>query len=210
MSDSQLLTFLISSFALLLIPGPAVVFVVARAARYGPRAGLVATLGLSAGAAFHVLASAVGLSALLASSALSFHAVKILGAGYLLWLGVKSLVSEPASSPLDSANSPLARNHLIDGFVVNILNPKAALFFLAFLPQFITHAGPPAHVQIVILGFIFVCLALITDGTYALAAGSARRLFLAAPGTRRFGRYLSATTYFGLAISAALTGRRAD
>jgi threonine/homoserine/homoserine lactone efflux protein len=204
-----LVAFLIASAALLLMPGPAVLFVVARAAQHGRRAGLVATAGLSAGAAVHVIAAVVGLSALLAKSALAFNGVRLLGAAYLIYLGVKSLRT-PVTSTVHPADGRRSRDHLLDGFVVNVLNPKTAMFFLAFLPQFVTPLGPPAHLQMLFLGSVFVFLALITDSGYALAANRAWGLLIATPRVQRLGRYFSAVAYFGLGLSAALTGRRTD
>lgn len=210
MIDAQPLgAFLIASAALLLMPGPAVLFVVARAAQHGSRAGLVATAGLSAGAAVHVVAAVVGLSALLAKSALAFNGVKLLGAAYLIYLGVKTLQT-PVVSTVHPAAVRRSRDHFLDGFVVNVLNPKTAMFFLAFLPQFVTRLGPPAHLQMLFLGSVFVVLALVTDSGYALAASRARGLLGATPRVQRFGRYFSSSAYFGLGFSAALTGRRAD
>jgi threonine/homoserine/homoserine lactone efflux protein len=207
MPDAQALAlFSLAALALLVTPGPAVLFVVTRSVRQGRAAGLVSTLGLGAGGLVHVLAATVGLSALLASSAAAFTAVKLLGAAYLLYLGVRALLSreEPTAAAGDGNRGRRHGRLFLDGFLVNALNPKAALFFLAFLPQFVDPAGAPVELQLSVLGLVYVGLALLTDGLYALAAGSLRGWLAARPSTRRLQRWLTAAVYVGLGTCAAL------
>jgi len=205
------LLFVAAALVLLVTPGPAVIFVVTRSVQQGRAAGLMSTLGLSCGGLVHVGAAVLGLSAVLASSTIAFATVKLAGAGYLIFLGFKALRSR-TSSTWSEATAPVLplRRQFLDGLVVNLLNPKPAIFFLAFLPQFVDPGAGPVRPQLIALGLTFVALALMTDGIYALAAASGRSWLLRHERLLRFEPYLSATAYFGLGISAALTGRRPD
>lgn len=198
--------FLAAALALLLIPGPAVLFIVTRSVEQGRRAGLVSVLGIHAATLVHVAAAALGLSALLAASALAFGIVQYAGAAYLIWLGLRKLTHRASA---EAARPPARPRHLFrDGFVVNLLNPKTGLFFLAFLPQFVVPAHGAVAGQIVVLGLIFIALGLITDCAYALAAGTLggavkrNRHFL------RIERYLTGTLLIGLGVTAAVAGGR--
>jgi threonine/homoserine/homoserine lactone efflux protein len=212
MPDSQtLLLFLAAALVLLLTPGPAVLFVVTRSLQQGRSAGLVSTLGLSCGALVHLVAAVLGLSALLASSALAFGMVKLAGAGYLIFLGFKALRSRRSSEWVEGRAVPVPlRRQFLDGLVVNLLNPKPAIFFLAFLPQFVDPARGSVQAQLAMLGLTFVAMAMVTDGGYALAAASGRSWLLRNKTLLRYEPYASAAVYFGLGLSAALTGRRPD
>jgi len=204
-----MVAFLGASLVLLLLPGPAVLYVVTRSVQHGRAAGLVSALGLSLGGLVHVVAAIVGLSALLATSAATFTAVKLLGAGYLVYLGVKTLLGKDA--PPDAADAPPEplRQLFFDGVVVNVLNPKAAIFSLAFLPQFVDPARGEVGRQIAALGLVFVCMALLTDGAYALLASSLRGWLARQPRFWQRQRYVAGSIYLGLGLAAALTGRRA-
>jgi threonine/homoserine/homoserine lactone efflux protein len=209
MPDSHtLLLFALAALVLLVTPGPAVLFVVTQSLQNGRAAALVSTLGLVSGGLVHVLAAVFGLSALLASSAVAFTAIKLVGAGYLIWLGFKALVSPPPWPGADAPRRSRTRLYL-DGFVVNVTNPKPGLFFLAFLPQFVDPAAGSVRLQLAVLGLLFLSMALVTDSLYGLAAASVRGVLLRRPGVRTAQRYATALVYFGLGISAALTGRRA-
>jgi len=200
--------FAAAALALLVVPGPSVLYVVTRSVDQGRTAGLVSMLGVQLGALVHVGAAAVGLSALLASSAAAFATVKYAGAAYLIWLGVRTLRSRDADSPLpgtQAAAAPLWRL-VAQGALVNVLNPKTALFFLAFLPQCVDPATGPATTQIVLLGGLFVALAMLSDGTYAVLAGTmGERLRHSGPG-RRWLRYVSGGVYLALGAAAAVAG----
>jgi threonine/homoserine/homoserine lactone efflux protein len=208
-STSALLLFTLAALALLVIPGPAVVYIVTRSIHQGRAAGLVSVLGVATGSLVHVAAAALGLSAVLMSSAVAFEAVKLGGAGYLVWLGVRALRGGKEEDPPGSAPARLTRAYA-QGVVVNVLNPKTALFFLAFLPQFVDpDAGRPAP-QMLVLGALFVTLGVLSDGTYALVASRfgawlrTRRTFA------RNRRYVSGGVYIALGAAAALSGHRAD
>ena len=199
--------FAAAALALLVTPGPAVLYIVARSVEQGRLAGLVSDLGVHAATLIHVLAAVLGLSALLASSALAFGIVKYAGAAYLIWIGLRKLFG-PASAPaLDAAAGRHAYRRLFrDGFVVNLLNPKTALFFLAFLPQFVDPAKGHVASKVLVLGLLFILLGLVSDGCYALAASAAggwlkrSRTYLAVE------RYVSGILFIGLGLTAAFAG----
>ena len=176
MPDSAtLLAFSAAALVVLLIPGPGVLYVIARSLSQGQRAGLVSVLGLSTGAFVHVVAATVGLSAILLASATAFGVMKILGAGYLIYLGIRVLLARDSRPAPDDRSLRRSLPRLfIDGVVVSVLNPKVAVFFLAFLPHFADPSRGPVPQQIFLLGVLYVLLALCTDGAYALSrAGSA-------------------------------------
>jgi threonine/homoserine/homoserine lactone efflux protein len=202
---SSLGLFVAAALVLLLTPGPAVLYIVTRSLDQGRRAGLVSVLGVHAGTLVHVAAAAAGLSAVLAASATAFAVVKYLGAAYLVFLGVRQLRSRAvASADVAVAPRPLRRAFL-DGFVVNVLNPKTALFFLAFLPQFVTVGRDAVPAQIVCLGVVFVALGMVTDGLYALTAGAAAQWLRARRGAALTRRWIPGTIYIGLGLAAALS-----
>ena len=199
--------FVAAALALLLVPGPAVLYVVARSIDQGRSAGLVSVLGVHLGSLVHVTAAAVGLSSLLVSSAVAFSVVKFAGAAYLVYLGVRALISWEEPREVEVGRAPLS-TLLRQGAVVNILNPKTALFFLAVLPQFVDPDAGHVAVQLAFLGLVFVALGLVTDSLYALAAGTAgdwlrsSRFFVGAR------RWVSGTTFIGLGLAAVLSGSR--
>jgi threonine/homoserine/homoserine lactone efflux protein len=200
------LLFAAAALALLLIPGPAVLYVVAQSVAGGRRVGLVSTLGLHVGSLVHVAAAAVGLSSLIVSSARAFEAVKLAGAAYLIYLGVRRLLDRERPGAVEARPRELTAAFR-QGIVVNVLNPKTALFFLAFLPQFVDVSRGSVALQIVVLGLTFVLLGLISDSLYAIAAGTAgswlRRRRRVATGER----YLTGGVLVGLGVTTALSGR---
>ena len=211
MPDSTvILAFVAASLVVLVTPGPGVFYVVARSVAQGRRAGLISALGLSAGALVHVLAAAVGLSAILLTSATAFGVVKILGAGYLIYLGLKALFARGAAAPGIGKPDPVSASRLFtDGVMVSVLNPKIAVFFLAFLPQFVDPGQGSVTPQILLLGLLYAALAVVTDGTYALLAGSLKQR-LGGPLMRGpLPRYLSGGVCLGLGLHAALAERPA-
>ncbi|MDQ3006370.1 MAG: LysE family translocator, partial [Chloroflexota bacterium] len=158
--SSQIYLFLVASLALLLTPGPAVLYIVARSMNQGRMAGIVSVLGVETANFFHASAATLGLSAILLSSALAFDIVKYLGAAYLIYLGIRKLIARE-----DEAKARLAKQESLSriysqGFVVNLFNPKTALFFFAFLPQFVNTANGNITLQIFLLGIIFVVMAI--------------------------------------------------
>jgi threonine/homoserine/homoserine lactone efflux protein len=191
-----------AALALLLIPGPAVLFIVAQSAEHGRLAGLVSVAGIHLGTLVHVAAAAVGLSALIVSSAVTFSVVKYAGAAYLVYLGIRRLLTREPSELLPARVQPLS-GLFAQGVVVNVLNPKTALFFLAFLPQFVDPSRT-LWTQVVVLGLTFVAIGFVTDGLYALAAGTLARWLRE---RRRALRYASGSIFVGLGLSAALAKR---
>jgi threonine/homoserine/homoserine lactone efflux protein len=200
--------FVIASLALLVTPGPAVLYIIARSVQQGRAAGIVSVLGIHFGTSVHVAAAALGLSALLMSSALAFAVVKYLGAGYLIWLGVRTLMAKESEADSPAPLRAPAARVFRDGFVVNLLNPKTALFFLAFLPQFVDPALGGLHWQILGLGAIFMVLGILSDGAYALAAGGLANYLRGNRRFQRFQRRFAGTAFIGLGLTAALAGRK--
>src|SRR5262245_61147498 len=204
---TNLSLFVAAALALLLVPGPAVLYIVTRSVEQGRLAGFVSDLGIHTATLVHVIAAALGLSALLMSSALAFAVVKYLGAAYLIWLGVRKLLG-----PSEALGENLAlprhsyRRLFRDGFIVNLLNPKTALFFLAFLPQFVEVSRGHVAMQIAFLGLTFALLGFVTDGCYAIAAGTAGNWIKQNRSYLRFERYISGTVFIGLGLTAAFTG----
>ncbi|WP_204076190.1 LysE family translocator [Planotetraspora phitsanulokensis] len=202
---TTLALFAAATLALLLVPGPAVVYIVTRSVAQGRAAGLVSVLGVHAGSVVHVTAAALGISALLAASATAFAIVKYLGAAYLVYLGVRKLIKRSAEEePFEMRRA--SRSRLFgEGFVVNVLNPKTAIFFLAFLPQFADPSRGPVAPQIVVLGLIWIVLGMVSDGGYALLSSAlAGRLRGSARARRRLD-VGSGVVYLGLGAVAALT-----
>ncbi|GIH26181.1 RhtB family transporter [Acrocarpospora phusangensis] len=202
---TALAVFTVATLALLVVPGPAVVYIVTRSVAQGRTAGLVSVLGVHAGSIVHVVAAALGLSAILATSSTAFLIVKYLGAAYLLWLGIRKLMNH--ANP--ETTNPTAASHsrlFGEGFVVNVLNPKTAIFFLAFLPHFADPAAGPIAPQIVLLGAIWIILGMASDGTYALLAASIAGRIRRSPTARRRLDIGSGLVYLGLGTTAALTG----
>src|SRR5438094_6828105 len=171
-SYSSLLLFVTGAAILLVIPGPAVFYIVSRSVGHGRAAGLVSAMGIAAGTLFHLAAATLGLSALLASSALAFQFVKYLGAAYLVYLGIRTLRRDD-SELLQAANGDRRLLHLFaQGVLVNLLNPKTALFFLAFLPQFVDPSLGHPSLQIFELGVLFALMGWCSDSVWALLAGT--------------------------------------
>jgi threonine/homoserine/homoserine lactone efflux protein len=202
--------FVAAALALLLVPGPAVLYVVARSIHEGRRAGLASVVGIHVGTLVHIAAATLGLSALIASSAVAFTVVKIAGAVYLVGLGLWTLFSRRAEPDLALAGERNLRRAFAQGIVVNVLNPKTALFFLAFLPQFVDPNAPHPALQIAFLGFLFALLGLVTDSIWALAAGTAGGVLRRSRRFLRTQRYVTGTVYIGLGVATALAGSAED
>jgi threonine/homoserine/homoserine lactone efflux protein len=201
--SSSLWLFSLAALALLAIPGPAVLYIVVQSAEQGRRVGLASVAGVHLGTLVHVAAAAAGLSAIIVASAVAFSVVKYAGAAYLVYLGVRTLLGRDERLAVDRPREPL-RRAFMRGAVVNVLNPKTALFFLAFLPQFIDAGRGAVWSQALVLGLVFVALGFVSDSLYALAAGTAAGLLRR---RRRFMRYGSGLVYVGLGASAALAKR---
>jgi threonine/homoserine/homoserine lactone efflux protein len=195
--------FAVAALALLAIPGPAVLYIVVRSAEQGRRVGLASVAGIHLGTLVHVAAAAGGLSALIVASSLAFSVVKYAGAAYLVYLGIRKLLERDPQTPVQQARESF-RRAFARGAVVNLLNPKTALFFLAFLPQFVDADRGGVWSQALVLGFVFVGLGLVSDSLYALAAGTVGSLIRR---RRRPLRYGSGVVYVGLGAAAAFAKR---
>jgi len=196
--------FLLAALILLLTPGPAVLYIVARSLDQGRLAGFVSVLSIEVGNLVHVLAATLGLSAILMSSALAFSIVKYLGAAYLIYLGLRRLFTRESVRQPTALQHQRLRRIFRQGVLVAILNPKTALFFFAFLPQFVDSSKGAVALQLLTLGCMFVTMAIVTDGMYALLAGTAGHWL---KGTRTFlrvERYVVGSVYIGLGLTAAL------
>ncbi len=200
----SIITFAIASVTLLLIPGPAVIYILNRSVSDGREVGLSAVAGLELGNLVHAVAASAGLSAVLATSATAFNTVKWLGAGYLIFVGVRTLLRPPATVASE-ATSISRRRTFVQGIVVNTLNPKVALFFLSFLPQFIDPDKGAAWSQALVLGITFVLIGCLTDGLYALTASALRARLLSGRTLPFVQRYVAGTVFIGLGLVAATT-----
>jgi threonine/homoserine/homoserine lactone efflux protein len=207
MLDAARLPFFVAAaLSLLLLPGPAVLYIVTRSIHQGRRAGIVSVLGIQLGTLFHVAAAALGLSAILMSSALAFSIVKYLGAAYLIFLGIRTLMTRPETAENPQVEAASLKRVFSQGVIVNVLNPKTALFFVAFLPQFADPARGSLALQLLLLGAIFVGLGMLTDGSYALLAGSFGQWLKRSRTFARMQRYVAGTVYIGLGVTTALAG----
>ncbi len=205
---STLWLFSLAALALLVVPGPAVLYIVGQAIDGGRKAGLVSMLGIQTGGLVHVFAAAVGISALIASSATAFTVVKLAGAAYLVVIGVLTLLRrEPIDPDTRAPAERTPRRRYLQGIVVNILNPKTALFFLAFLPQFVDEDAGQVGLQVVVLGLVFLTLAVVSDGVWALAAGTAGEWLRQHRGFLRARRYVSGSVFVALGVLTAFARR---
>jgi threonine/homoserine/homoserine lactone efflux protein len=209
---TTLALFALAAAALVAIPGPNHLYIATRSIADGRRAGLASGLGVETGTLVHTLAAAAGLSALVASSAAAFETVRWLGVGYLLVLAWRALRAAGPDAAADrgagAGGGASLRRAYVDGVVVNVLNPKVALFFLAFLPQFVEPGRGPAALQAAVLGLCFVALGTLTDGLWALAAGGLGARLRRRPGLRRSLDRASGLVYVALGVTAAATGDR--
>ncbi len=205
LSSVNLTLFIPAAVILILTPGPVVLYIIARSVSQGRRAGLFSVIGLEIGNFCHVLAAALGLTAILLSSAWLFDLVKYLGAAYLIYLGIRKLRS-PVALEAQTVTADSRRHVFFQSITVAVLNPKTALFFFAFLPQFIDPNKSNITAQILFLGVIMVAMATLSDSLYAIAAGTAGHLLR---GNKRFLQIqhtVSGLIYIGLGLTAALAG----
>ena len=204
---STLALFSLAAIALAIVPGPAVAYIVTQSVDQGRRAGIVSALGIATGSLVHVAAATVGLSALIASSATAFTVVKLVGAAYLIAVGIRRILTpdEPQIEVVPAEATPTRRLYG-QGVVVNVLNPKTALFFVAFLPQFVDRDRSVVP-QVAILGLLFAAIALLSDLGYAVLAdalaGRVRRSGRAA----RVRRFATGGIFVALGITAAAAHR---
>jgi threonine/homoserine/homoserine lactone efflux protein len=198
--DPELLVaFAATTFVISVVPGPDVLFVVASGLRDGRRGGVAAAVGVTGGMAVHTTAAAIGLSALIASSAVAFEVVRLLGGAYLLWLGIQALRSDGEAFGSGFWQHRPASRIARQAALTNLLNPKVIVFFLAFLPQFVDPAAGSVAAQTIFLGAVFTLVGLSTDLSYGLLAGSMRRIFASSANLSRRLERLAALIYLGLA-----------
>jgi threonine/homoserine/homoserine lactone efflux protein len=205
----ELVLFVTAAIVLLLIPGPAVLYIVARSVDQGRRAGLASCAGIATGSLVHVLAATLGLSAVLVSSAPAYAVVKYVGAAYLILLGIKKLHERatPGDEIRHVQSMPL-RSIYTQGVLVNVLNPKTALFFFAFLPQFVSPTRGHVTLHFFALGMLFAVMGFLSDSLWAVTAGSASGWLRRNQTFMRNQHYLSGTVYVGLGLATAVTGSK--
>jgi threonine/homoserine/homoserine lactone efflux protein len=208
-SSSSFLLFLAGAMVLLAIPGPAVFYILSRTIGHGRLAGVVSAAGIAVGTLFHVAAAVLGLSALLASSARAFSVVKYLGAAYLVLLGVRVLLRRDSPEIAVSENDLSLRRIFAQGVLVNLLNPKTALFFLAFLPQFVDPSRGHVSAQILFLGVSFALLGLSSDSSWALLAGTLAEKLRSNVRWLRAQRNISGGALIALGLATAFSGAHA-
>ncbi len=202
-ASPSLTLFLVASLVLLVVPGPAVLYIVARSIDHGKTAGIVSALGIAVGSVGLVFATAFGLSALIAASPVAYDMIRYVGGAYLVFLGVRTWrARDGTDADAHTAKKPY-RRVFADGIVVNFLNPKTAIFFLAFLPQFVDPAGS-VRLQLVALGLVFVAMGTVTDSLYALASGALAKRLRAGERFPRVRRMLVGLVYVGLGCAAVL------
>ena len=205
-SLDSIVAFAIASLALLVIPGPAVLYVINRSIADGRSIALAGVAGLELGNFVHVIAATIGLSAVIAASATAFGIVKWIGAGYLVFIGLRTLTKKPQA--MEAQTTSLSRGKsFTQGIIVNTFNPKVALFFLSFLPQFIDEKLGSAALQSLILGSMFVAIGLCTDGMYAILASALRTTLLRGKSLPFVQRYVAGTVFIALGLIASTTRR---
>jgi threonine/homoserine/homoserine lactone efflux protein len=202
-----LLVFSLVAAAFVALPGPSNLFVVAQGLRNGPRAAVAGAAGCATGALTYVAATAAGLSALIASSSTAFAALHYAGAAYLCWLGVVALRSRGEAAPEDTVARRTPWRSYRQGLVVELGNPKVALFFLALFPQFLHASAGPAATQVLVLGALFVAIGFVSDALYAITSGRLGARVRDARAARRLDRG-SGVIYLGLGGWAAASGSR--
>ena len=206
---AKLQVFFVAAAILLLTPGPAVLYIVARSIEHGRFAGIVSTLGIAVGTLFHVAAAAFGVSIILMTSAAAFAVLKYVGAAYLVYLGVRTILSGAGNRQTERKPTRLSAI-FFQGVWVNVLNPKTALFFFAFLPQFVDVNAGRIGIQMFVLGMAFVAMGIVSDGAWALAAGTAGDWLRRHTRVLRAQRFFSGGVMIALGLVAALTSTSKD
>lgn len=205
-SHSSLLLFVSAALVLLAVPGPAVFYVTSRSIGQGTSAGVLSALGISVGTLFHVAAAVLGLSALLMSSASAFAVVKYLGAAYLVFLGIQKLRGADSRASASGASPEKLSRVFAQGIIVNVLNPKTALFFFAFLPQFVDASRGKVAGQVLFLGLLFATMGLMSDSLWALSAGTVASRLRGNARWLRAQRYISGGMLISLGLATAFAG----
>lgn len=209
-STELLVAFAAASFVLIVVPGPSVLFVISRALAYGRRAALTTVLGNTAGVLVLAVAVAIGVGAIVHTSAIAFQVVKFAGAAYLIYLGVRAIRHRRAiREAFEQGARPLTdRRTWWEGFVVGVTNPKGAVFFAAVLPHFIDPTTGSSTLQMLVLSAVFGAIALVCDGGYAVVAGAVRAWFARSARRLEWVGGASGLTMVGLGVALAVSGRR--
>jgi threonine/homoserine/homoserine lactone efflux protein len=208
---NTLIAFGAAAYLFALFPGPAVLYIAMRSIEQGRVAGVVSVTGIATGNLVHVVAATLGLSALVLSSAAAFTVVKYAGAAYLIYLGIREILDRDERDRQEEAAQHRGMSHLYgQGVLVATLNPKTALFFLAFLPQFVDPSRGSVTAQIALFGVLLVVITALSDTTYALLSGTVGNWFRGNARFVRKRRVFSGTMYIGLGLTAALTGSRSS
>ena len=206
-----LVAFMLASLVLVVIPGPAVMYIVTRGVTQGRAAAVVSTLGVETGMLVHIAAAAAGVSALIARTAFTFTTLKHIGAAYLLWLAISAVRGHDAPQDATAPTQRSLGRLYAHGFAISALNPKVAVFFVAFFPQFVDPAGGSILGQTLLLGAVFLVIATLSDLAYALLSGIiGTRLRGIGTGAARWSRYVQGAVYAGLALAVATTAVDAD
>ena len=205
-THSSLLVFIAGAVVLLVIPGPAVFYIVGRSIDQGRRAGVISALGIAAGALVHVTAAALGLPALLVSSATAFSVVKYLGAAYLIYLGFEKLYRGDSFKKSHAPEPAKLGRIFRQGVVVSVLNPKEALFFFALLPQFVDYSEGSITAQIFFLGLLFISMGVTSDTLWALSAGTLAQHLKRNTRWLKVQRYVSGGMLISLGVATAFAG----
>jgi threonine/homoserine/homoserine lactone efflux protein len=196
--------FVATALAILAIPGPAVLYVVIRSIEQGRRAGLESVLGITTGTVVHVTLATVGLASLVLASKVAFDAVRYAGAAYLIYLGVRRLLTQRVEEG-PAARPPLSRRDLYtQGLIVNLLNPKTIVFIFAFIPQFVDVNAGHVWLQVLLLGLTFAGLGFASDSLYAIVAGTVADRLRGTPLIARVERWFGGTVLIGLGMAAAI------
>ncbi len=208
-SSAHLVELVVASVAILVVPGPSVLFVITRGVALGRRAALLTMIGNETGVMVHVIAVALGVGAVVQRSVLVFNVLKVAGSAYLIWLGINAIrhrrdLVAAVAGPVERSQRRLWR----DGFLVGLTNPKSTLFFMAVLPQFVSPDRGRVSVQLLVLGLVFVALAAVNDGVYGVAAGSVRRWLDRSPRRSTAVGAGSGLIMIGLGLRLAITGRK--
>ncbi len=208
----NILLFLTAASIFIVIPGPAVLYVVAKSMEQGYKAGIVSALGIGMGGLVHVLAAGVGISALLVASATAFSILKYLGGIYLIYLGIRKLLDKNAVKPdVTFHKRQVLSKVFYEGVVVNALNPKVAIFFLAFLPQFVSVEKAGITSQIVFLGMLFILIAIVSDLLYVLISGRFALWIKKSPWYLKLHKYVMGSIYIFLgALTLAVSQPSGD
>ncbi len=208
-NPDRLLAFAVLASLLIVLPGPSVLFVVGRALVHGRRGTMATVLGNALGEYALVAAVAVGIGSLVERSALVFTAIKVIGAAYLIYLGIRTIRQRRSlwSMLEEKAEFRGGRRAFRDGFVVGVSNPKSAIFFAAILPQFVDRTAGPAALQMLVLGLIYFLIALVTDTTFSLVAGAARSWLGRSQRRLEYVGGASGLVMIGLGLRLAVTGR---